>query len=1054
MLVVGVNARRVRGGSACSYTPSMPVTFEQPLWLLLALLAIPAGVVGLAWFTAMSRARAWSAVIARSVLLILLAMMLAGASAVRTSDRLAVIAVVDVSESVRQFAEFEESGSGQPIAPAVVLRQWIERAASAGARGPDDLLGVVVFDGAAAAAMLPRPAKASSPRDAASAGGPTDFSLDERFADGTNIDRALRFAAALFPPDAARRLVLISDGNETEGDALDAARRLASTGAGRAGGAIPVDVLPLSYRVHHEVMVEAVDAPPQAAPGSTVAVRVVLTATEEAEGALELLYDGEALDLNGSAPGTARRVSLRPGPNVETLEIRLARDRTVHRFRPVFIPDNPAGDRVAVNNSAEAFTITPGQGAVLVVDGVGSAAADSPGRNLANALARAGLDVRVVPPTDVQPDLLWLQAHDLIILQNVAADEVPRPTQRLLADYVSDLGGGLVMVGGPDSFGAGGWNGTPIETILPVDLDLPEQLLVPSAAVVLVIDNSGSMGNRVGGTLRTQQEIANEGAALAVETLDRTDMVCVIAFSSDYSVLVPMQRNSEPARAASKVRSIAPGGGTNLYPALLRAHRELSSGEAATAGVRHVIVLSDGVSQPPTVDDTFENLAARMRDEGITVTTICVGDGADAATMARIAHAGGGQFYEVVDPNLLPRVFLKEIRVVRKPLIREAPFVPVDVGSGSALIAGVPRPIPPLRGLVLTQKRADPRATTVFTTTEGEPVLASWYVGRGRVAAFTSDAHWWARDWLRWPGYATIWTQIARQTARPASDRSGVLTTEAIGDELLLRYEAADPQGRPMDLLTVAGVVYGPGGRREEVRLGQVGPGEYEARVPAASRGNYYVVLLPRRGEHALPSVVGGVSRAVGAELRVSRSNVALLRQIAEATGGRLLDVARPEAADLFNRDGVRPTRAAMPIWPVLMAWTIAFFLLDVGTRRIAWDRLLTRELAREIREQAATLVRARSERAAATVAALRTKHRRHAADEARPADAAATSPPILAPTGSQLRAQMRGGATADDADHPAIPSKDEGAEPGSTTSGLLAAKRRAAKRYENDADQ
>src|SRR5690606_9941210 len=134
--------------------PPVSLTFENPWWLLVILLAAPALVTGLRWFGTMSRLRAWSAIVLRSILLALIASILAGASAVRTTDRLAVIAVVDVSDSVRQFAA---AGSGGAIqgAPSEALRQWILDAINDPARGPDDLLGVVVFDGDAVAAAMP-----------------------------------------------------------------------------------------------------------------------------------------------------------------------------------------------------------------------------------------------------------------------------------------------------------------------------------------------------------------------------------------------------------------------------------------------------------------------------------------------------------------------------------------------------------------------------------------------------------------------------------------------------------------------------------------------------------------------------------------------------------------------------------------------------------------------------------------------------------------------------------------------------------------------------------
>lgn len=1042
------------------------MTFEQPWWLLLAALGIPVAISGLSWLRSMSRARAWSAVVLRWTLLLLVACMLAGASSVRRTDRLAVIGVVDVSDSVQQLASFTRASSGTagqapggtPVPASEALRSFIDAAASAGARGPDDLLGVVAFDGGAIASSLPRPVTGGP--NASRTGAASDFSLDYRGADGTNIERALRLAAAMFPPDAARRVVLMSDGVQTEGDALAAAREL-------AGAGIPVDVVPISYVVDREVVVEAVDAPAQAPQESTVTVRVVLSAAAETTGTLEMLYEGEALDLSPGEPGTGRRLTLPPGRTIERVQVPLAK-ATVHRFKPVFIPDDGAPDRIAANNTAEAFTVTPGRGVVLIVDGVGGGVPDSPGNVLGRTLGRAGIVTETVGPELMPADPMSMQKYDLIVLQDVAAEEIPRRAQTLLAQYVTDLGGGLVMVGGPDSFGSGGWKGTPLEPVLPVRLDLPEQLLVPSAAVMLVLDNSGSMSSGVLGGMRSQQEIANEGAALAVETLDRTDLVGVIAFNSDYEVVVPLERNRNAADSARRVRDIASGGGTNMYPALERAGAMLQSGEAAKASVRHIIVLSDGRSEG-SIERGIE-IARALNEAKITVSTIAVGDGADSEGMEQIAEAGGGQFYEVVDPNLLPRVFVKEIRVVRKPLVRETPFTPIDTRSGSPLVQGLPARMPTLGGLVLTQKRPDPKVSYPLVTPEGEPVLAHWFVGRGQAAAFTSDAHArWARDWLSWPGYAALWTQIARSVARPPAGRTSELTTEIVGGDLVIRLDAFDDEGRPRDLLSIPGTVYGPDGVSQEVRLSQVGPGAYEARLAAPQRGNYFVTLLPRQGERALPPVIGGASRAVGAELRSMRSNVGLLRQIAELTGGRVLDPAAPETAELFERGEVQPVRAATPLWPVLLVWAVGVFVLDVATRRVAWDRLVSRELARQWREEAAHAVKARGDRAAGAVKQLRKAAERGAASTGKakpPATGAEASPSTSSAPESadaraleddrrrRMRAHMQNQTqTPGPAAAPERPKPAGTGEADSTTGGLLAAKRRAKERMDQSGD-
>lgn len=933
------------------YTCTVGMTFENPAWLLLLLLALPVAWTGLRWFNTMSRVRAWSAVVLRTVLIALISGILAGASSVRESDDLAVIAVVDVSDSVKLFADIKDDapagagGTGRAIPVSAALRHWFERALEG--KGPDDLFGVVVFDGAAAALATPQ------------RGVWSDLTFDQRFVEGTNIEEAMRFARALFPAGAARRLVLVSDGNETEGDAVRAAQELAASD-------VPVDVLPIVYRVTREVMIEAIDSPPQAASDSSVTVRVVLFSTDAASGTLDLLYEGDPIDINGDAPGTGRRIALRPGRTVETIAVPL-RSGTIHRFDAVFTPDSPSMDRIVSNNRAETFTVTPGKGVVLVVDGVSAGDPRGPGRTLPTTLQRAGINAQTIRPEDLPRDLLSLEQFDLIILQNVPSEMIPRATHRVLADYVQDLGGGLVMVGGPDSFGAGGWSGTDLEPVLPVRLDLPDQLIMPSAAIMIVIDSSGSMSRPVMGGSRSQQQIANEGAALAIETLDRTDLVGVIEFNSMHRTVVPLEPNRNPRESADRVRAIAPGGGTNLYPAMRVAGMMLLNAEA---GIKHMIVLTDGVSQGDPQEGYI--IAQELAQRGITTTTIAVGDGAAIDTLAEIARQGNGQFYQVIDPNLLPRVFVREIRVVRKPLVRTARFDPVDLGSGSPLVSGVPRPWPPLGGLVLTRPREDPKVTYALASPEGEPLLAHWYVGRGQVAAFTSDAHDWAASWLDWPGYSALWTQIARLIAKPTAERTQELTAQIVGDELLVRLDAVDDEGRPMDLLTVPGTIYTPSGERFEVNLSQTGPGTYEARLAANQSGNYIIALAPARGQQRLAPVIGGISRPIGAEFRRLQSNVALMRHIAETTGGRLLDLSDPAAVDLFERSRVQPLRASTPLWRTLLVWSIVVFLFDVGTRRIAWDRLLTREIIEDMRERASAAVRGRSERAAAATAALR----------------------------------------------------------------------------------
>jgi uncharacterized membrane protein len=735
------------------------------------------------------------------------------------------------------------------------------------------------------------------------------------------------------------------------------------------------------YQAPADVAVESVETPSIASAEATVLVRVVLSATQPMTGTLRLAREGQPIDASPDQPGLTQRLTLPEGRTIVRVPVRLPVGR-VHRFEAVFEPEGAAGqaatDAVAENNRGESLTLTPGRSSVLVLDGVttgadqSSASAALAGR-LADTLKAAGMEVESREPSSVPADPLWLQRYDLVVLQNVPADGLGDGVPRALADYVTQQGGGLVMIGGPDSFGAGGWRGTPVEPILPVKLELPERLVSPAAAVMIVIDCSGSMGFPVGGSRRSKQAITNDGAAAAVRSLDKTDLVGVVIFNNEPEVLIPLSANSQPERSAAVIQRIQPDGGTNVPPALEVAANQL---RAARAETKHIIVLSDGRSQNKEV---LPSLAQSIAADGIRISTIAVGDDADGPTMSKMASVGGGVYYRVVDPNLLPRIFVKAVRVVRTPLIREQPFQPVLLATGSPIIDGLAETgVPPLNGLVLTQPRADP--TVIYAMLAGtpsgdgpdrrggEPLLAHWNAGVGQVAAFTSDAHHWASPWLNWPGYARMWTQLARTIARPQADRSQELRVEADGDELVVTALLNDAQGRPIDGADVSGSMRGPGGASRELRLPQVAAGEYRARVRAPDAGSWIVTLAPRAGAQALPPLVGGVARSGVAEFRSLRTNMEAIRALAQAGGGRVLDLNQPEAAGLFDRAGVTPVIAREPIWRWLIIAGIALYLLDVGSRRVAWDRLLPDRALRRRREAEAAL----AGRAATTVGRLR----------------------------------------------------------------------------------
>lgn len=910
----------------------MDLRFEQPLWLWLTLASVPLAVVGLIWFRAMSPGRRITAVVARAVLVALIALLLAGASSVRRTQGVSVIVVADVSGSVERYvpamrwADGVERGAGESMTHALE-RLGMER-------GAEDLLGVVSAE--ASPRALAMPTRATIGRR----------ELRASDASGTDLAAGLRLARAIIPAETTGRIVLVSDGRQTRGDVLAAAREVALAG-GR------VDVVPLAYNLVNEVVVESVDAPAAASAESVVTLRIALRAGSASTGTLRVEREGAVIDLDPAPDRTGRGVALAPGLNIEQVQVRLPPGR-VHRFGVTFEPDVLAydgayalyaGDTILENNSGGAFTMTPGRGAVLLVDGVGLGE-EGAGSPLAGVWREAGLDVVVVPPGGVPAGLLDLERYDLVVLENVPADSMPEASQEQLVRFVQDMGGGLAIVGGPGSLAAGGWKGSILEPILPVLLDLPQRLIVPETATVFVIDNSGSMRRFVLGSSRSQQEIANDATALAIRALDKRDLVGVITFNNVADVVVELGPNTNAADASDRVRDIRPGGGTNAYPAIELAREQLCT--VSHVKNRHLVVLSDGKSRK---DAQLPALCAALAGEGIRVSTIAVGDDASLETMAKMAAQGEGAYYHALNPDMLPQIFLKAVRVVRSPLVREEPFTPEVEDATSPLLAGVGGMggLPELGGLSLASIRPEPAVQNALLTPEGEPVLSHWNAGAGRVVVFTSDAHRWGARWAAWDGYRGMWTQIARYAAR-ASDAGGMSATAIVeGARVRVRVEAVDESSRPRQGLQMPATLYAPSGEATELRLTQIAPGVYEGESPLREEGHYVALVRPAsEGERFAPVVVGA-SSPKGSEFAFLRSDDALLAEVARVGGGRVWNLEDLRSMVMFDRAGLTPREAWIPLRRSLLLWTLAVLLIDIATRRVAWDRWTSGRFAAKV---------------------------------------------------------------------------------------------------------
>ncbi|MEO0475055.1 MAG: VWA domain-containing protein [Planctomycetota bacterium] len=980
--------------------------FDRPMLLLLALIALPIFALG-AWSLAqLGPARRWMSVGLRVFVLMLITTMLAGFRTVQTHDELTVVSLIDTSESVRKFFTPPTDATGQPQDLEPWLASYFEQAGSD--KRTEDYWSVQTFDGRPTIRLSPSLGEVTIPL------GATDQPYE-----GSNVQRAIESAmAAKQRGDSALRIVLVSDGN-LDGEVMAAVQAAAAAG-------VQIDVVPLQYQVKGEVMVEAVRANPEARKGQTVKVAVELRSADRVPGQLMLKHNDRWVDLNGPAEGEGVRIDAKEwrtridagedevGLYALTKYIdRPISEAGVNSFDAIFVPDEDAGlaNTITGNDTGQAFTLVAGPGKVLVVDGVQGQA----GQILSNSLKERGIDTETVNVNGMPSTLRKMRDYDAILLHNVPADNVPPKVQRNLTRYVHDLGGGFAMIGGPDSFGAGGWTNTDIDKyILPVRCEIPTQKILPSGALVLVIDRSGSMFGSVGGSQFTQQNVAAEAAILALKSMYPQDKVGVVAFDTQAHWIVDLQYNDDPNGIAKKIRAMSPGGGTDIRVGVDAAYKRLAAERVGESAIKHMIVISDGHGDFHR--NPFE-LGAKLGGAGVTISTIGVGDGHNAAGLQALANTGNGNFYPVQNPNNLPQVFIKEARAIRKNLIKEGTFNPVVRNVASPIMSGI-NAVPPLRGFVLTDLKEDPRIFAPILGPEGEPIFAHHQVGLGRAAAFTADAtNRWAQDWLgNWGGgsnYADFWARTVRQIARPAASTQADMTTTIAGDTMTITLDAAgdlDFAGSGTasfgNNLQVTGSVEDPDGNLVNVTLEQVGPGIYEARLPARQSGNYIVDLNMRANDGEQRRVIGGTSKAAGGELRNFQSNVALLQQIAEMTGGRVLDPANPADANLYNRDVPLESTSTRPLRWQLMPFLLALLLLDVACRRIAWEG---QEVAGWLKGRANTvlgIMQTRKVESASTMAALKATREATSEKLSQPAEPTSSLGGLAARVKSQANGQ------------------------------------------------
>ncbi len=872
---VALGVRQLLGGAATLVFAAGGHTIEllEPRWLYLL------AIVPWFWFvrglslTDLSLPQQVISTAVRSIVAAGVALALARPTTIAEEDKLSTIFLVDVSDSI---------SDGQLAA----AQRFVDE--SYAARRPQDHMGVVTF--AERPLVVRAPDGAGAPRLARHPSGRA----------ATDIQAALQLAYGLFPPGHLPRAVILSDGNQTAGDVLAEGYKAHDFG------------VRVSWRVFPEAATKEIRAvalhlPEEIKVGAPFEITAEVWSTHDEEVTLQLRQDDFP---NGLEP--VKTVKLREGVNRVTFKTEAkAAGVTTYTLRV----KDPAGDVNQANNVTVAAAPVKGRPRILYLEGEHDRDPQV-SSYLRRAMDRENIDVEVRGARGAPSSAKELERFDLVLVSDVPSMFLGLTQMQAIETYVRDMGGGFIMAGGQDSFGSGGYQGTKIEKILPVRFDSEKETSQPQLAIALVIDRSGSMtGDKI--------EMAKESARATAEVLEPSDLITVVAFDSQPTSIVRLQRASNRLRIATDIQRLTPGGGTNIQPALQEAFTVLGP---ANAKVKHIILLTDGQASYEGIAD----LVDEMRQSRITVSAVGVGD-ADRQLLSLIAERGEGKLYMTENASELPKIFMKETQEVQKSaLVEEAVHAMVVKRVEMIEGTGVDN-APPLRGYVAT--KAKELAEVVLVTDKGDPLLARWRVGLGTVVAWTSDVkNRWAAEWLTWPGYTKFWAQIIRATMRHKEHEAYDLAATVDDGRARVVVDAIDREDRFVnDLDTVLEVVDPRDSKvKRTLRLEQTAAGRYEGEFPIERYGTMILRAVHKREGRTVAESLGAVSLPYPAEYLRSTPDPEPLRQVGIVTGG----FASPAPADLVKTHG-ESIKYHKDLWPLVLLAVACFFMVDLYLRRV-----------------------------------------------------------------------------------------------------------------------
>jgi len=851
----------------------MAISLNKPIFLALWLL------IPVIWYL-MSRLSAkgmWSKqklVVSglRSLLIIILGLAIADPQLMKHTNQVNVFFCLDVSESIPRE---------QKMAAEAFMKKTAAEMKS------EDQTGLIVFGKTPSLEISLR----------------TDYDLpiirSDVNSNHTNIYNALQLAIGKLPQKGTNKIVIFSDGNENLQHSLDMAYLAGSLG-------IEIYPVPLaSWFGTNEAYIKALETPPNVALETPFEIRLVVVSTTENQGQLVLVRNDKIL--------VQESIELQAGINMLSFADTLA-EPGLYFYKAIL---NSSEDTFFQNNEGLAFTKgTQKSGILYLTDESGGS------KYLTQSLRVQGLDVDQKQIRDIGGTIHEFVNYNAVILDNISARSISFPTMEQIEKYVKDMGGGLIMIGGDKSFGAGHYKKTPIEKTLPVFMDVPTDIQLSELVLIFVVDKSSSMATSY--KEKTKLEMAKVAAFSAIEMLNPIDSVGVVTFDTEFEWIIPVTRAIERQMIADKLSQVMEGGGTDLYPALEDAFRVLNRIKSKR---KHVIVLSDG----ETEEADFQSLVESMNASGISISTVAVGKGSHVELMKSMAEWGRGRAYFTDDPSSIPKIFTGETKIITQRIITETTVQPL-LRIPHEMLQGIENVnLPLVYGQVVTYPKAG--AGVLIETSQG-PLLAAWQYGLGRSIAFTSDlSSRWGKDWVLWEHYGRFTSQMVKWVQRKEAHKSIFATIDRQGEEGTFTVDITSDHRRFVNHLDLNVNVLLPSGQNRTFSLDQIAPGRYQCSFPAEEIGAYFFSIFDNQNLSGSPPQVFGFGIPYTEEFNNTGVNIQLMEDLASATNGRVLSIDHIPT-DLYEATS-DSKRSGTLLWPYLVLVSLLLLIIDVAARKL-----------------------------------------------------------------------------------------------------------------------